>query len=386
MSIRILRDPNNPLGGHALLIVPNPGSGAPPETRLRFLREEDRMFLGNQGWAASEEVLGPFALVPQGDELAVALGPDIVNAMEPFQKLTIDALDLKESGSLGWPDDILPLRKAQVRRRGIMTPGAGLSQKPETRKGGISTGSAVGQPAPNPPEPSTAGVTPGVPENAGAGQDQNLPDSNPTVVRPTPKEPPAPAPPAARPSEAPSVRKAPTSVEDEPVAPKKEADERPDKNKSNKPLILALCAVVILAGAGAAGFFLLGDDASESKTAELTCDVQSVAASDEAKRWEMVELCVKNAKAREALPLVERLVADGHGAAQFQLAKWLDPEEVASSPMDARNPIAAMRLYDGARNAGIDDATPLIKRLCEGLDGQRNLNAQMTHKKYCEGS
>ncbi|WP_282605704.1 hypothetical protein [Pelagibius sp. Alg239-R121] len=384
MSIRILRDPNNPLGGHALLVVPHPGSGAVVETRLRFLRLEDRMFLGNHGWVANEEVLGPFALVPQGDDLAVALGPDVVNAMEPFQQLTIDALDLKLSASLGWPDDIMPLRQAKV-RRGIMTAGAELHEKPTALRGRINTGAGAQSSYDNAGEPPQRSAASEKPEAARSDQEQPIPESS----RPDPSEETAASvaqdlPPAVTPDKSPGSaadHEVSTPVADVSAPREKETEQK----KSAKPLLLVLVAVAVAAVLAGAGVFLLGEDEVEPPVAEVKCDVQTVAEAEQSVRWEMVGTCIGVGKARDALPLVERLVANGHGPAQLQLGKWLDPEEIGTSPMEPRNPNTAMRLYGAARDAGLDDAVPLIKRLCESLDGQRGLNAQMTHKKYCEG-
>ena len=127
------------------------------------------------------------------------------------------------------------------------------------------------------------------------------------------------------------------------------------------------------------------ETASEEPKAEIAeCNVASVSGGDTSAEWNMAETCIAQGDHQAALKLIERLATSDHGPAQLQLAKWLDPEELGPSPMDSRNPNTAIRLYAKARDAGLDEATPMLERLCGNLEGIDDLNAQMSVKRYCK--
>ena len=87
MNFEIIPDPAHPLGGHALLILPE---GASVGSGLMIMRKRDSgQHLGAGGWQAAPTTLGPFAISPRDGGHAVALGPDVVVHLAEFEQIEI---------------------------------------------------------------------------------------------------------------------------------------------------------------------------------------------------------------------------------------------------------------------------------------------------------
>ncbi len=417
MPMTIARDPANPLGGHAVLVLPPSGPGGPDTTRLKIQRSEDDKFLGPDGWTPNEAELGPFELMPHAEGRAVLLGPAIVGEMEPFQRLTIEAVDMGQTESLGWPEDILPLRQTR-RRSGVVSPPGAQSTPAGTTSvvGGIAAGGARPQapaktspPAGQESAPAATATTPTRDQEAdeqqakadpgeaeakdkdkdkddGSGEDTTKSDpeaekgdEGKAVTKDTGTPPPPPPPPQAR---------------------------------KGFPLLGVLLLLLLVAAAGGGYYYftqLDGAQEEETATNEATkkeetekaeettkpseqketetaaaCDLDSVKTAPPETAWPVIQACIAEGKSKETLPLIERLVANEFGPAEFQLAKWMDPEEVSVSPIGASNANSAIRLYDRALKAGVEEAGPLLKRLCGTIDGSLDFATQRTYDKFCK--
>lgn len=380
MSIRIIRDPANPMGGHALLIL----QGAPaavPETTLRIQRLEDDQILGTSGWAPIENRLGPFVLAPHDDGMAVSLGPDIVGVMEPFQRLQIDAVEAQVTGVVQWPENILPLRARRGVRGGIKAERPAVAEDTTPGLGGVRTHRPAEQPAkePGPGAAISRGPkpTPGDDAPADTGMSAGETGASPEPVTQAPP----PSDVTTNGSAPPETQEPPTKVETVEPAPTE-----PEKKHSALIPILAGAAVI---AAGVVAFLLFGDQildsSDEGRTlTDIVCDGASVREENANQRWDMAKFCLENGEQGQALRLIERLVAENHPQAQLQFARWLDPEEVGTSPLQAPNPATSIRLYVRAKAAGLGGIEPMIERLCKSFEGIQDLNITMVRRQHCE--
>ena len=173
MKFEIEPDPAHPLGGHALLILPEGASAGSGHVTIR--RSYDNRHLGPDGWQAAQTTLGPFAVSARGPGSAVALGPEVVVHLEEFVALEI-AFEGGASGSAVWPEDVLlPPDAASA---------GGVRRAPGTEAGSGEAGGVGTAPLPE----IAAGVTP----RRGAGS----PSRAPPEARPAPE---AESPPPPRP-------------------------------------------------------------------------------------------------------------------------------------------------------------------------------------------
>lgn len=369
MSIRIIRDPANSLGGHALLLLPDSVVGVPDQTSIRILRIEDEQYLGESGWSPNQQQLGPFPLTKHRDAHAVALGPSIVNALTAFQKLKFDVLEAGISEQIEWPEDIRPLQRTRV-RRGVVSKSSGLAASGSAENSPIAVGVTTNNGSepivsPQPDEPQESGAN--SPQTNGAHRQEQILSGK---------------------------EDASTQVGAPNIGPSSGQKHSENSSKSRfSGRVLAMLAVAVLLIGGVTAYLLMRSnsvevaDSPNQEKPELTqvCDPQSATNADDEARWKAARTCIDLGQTDAALDLMKRLVADKHGPAQLQLGKWYDPEETAESPMRSRNPNTAMRLYANAKEAGIDEVPPLIERLCVSLGKMDGLNEKVTFGKHCAG-
>ncbi len=147
MTFSIRPDPRYPLGGHALLVLPQGSSTG--TGRLTIRRAYDGRYLGSAGWQSAEAVLGP--LDATGNQ--AALGPEIVGRVAEFDNLEI-SFEGGSAGSVVWPGNVLP-PPAEA------TPG-GLSRRGEAPASpDIPVAATASQPSPLPVAPPEAPSRPG---------------------------------------------------------------------------------------------------------------------------------------------------------------------------------------------------------------------------------
>ncbi len=365
MSIKIVKDPANPLGGYAKVIIGGLSVGAPASAHVRITRLEDDQYLSAAGWSTNDAKVGPFELSEENGAHTLILGPDVVGQMAPFQQIRVEVLEAGVDGTLKWPEDVATTQRTA--RRGTV----------HARKVGIGKVSP-GRPAQPAPTPPGGGTPPPRPPE---------PPSPPVQPTPEPTTPPVPEP-----------EPVPGPVND----PKPD-DGQTEKPKSKVPLILGVLGLLLVLGGAGAYFGMSGDEpkteetpvveqeekpaeATQSDTASGTCDPAGVqgAAADE--RWAMAQSCITEGNPQSALQLVEALVAEAYPEAQLQLGKWMDPNLDGDNPMGSKNANTAIRLYDSAKKAGLSEADPLSEALCKVLESATGLSEQVTHEKFCQGS
>jgi hypothetical protein len=166
MTIDIRPDPARPHGGYAVLAVE---AGAVPgdTVSVTLLNPYNEKYLGADGFQSEPAAFGPYAVVREGAEARVTVGPEIVNQIEEFARLKITIGSV--SATVNWPDEVVP------------APGAariGWLMRPGERATGDGGGNLVGlmpqapaeaeaEAAAAPPQPALPAPEP-EPVNAGA--------------------------------------------------------------------------------------------------------------------------------------------------------------------------------------------------------------------------
>ena len=353
MKFEIVPDSAHPLGGHALLIVPE--GAAAGSGRMTVRRPYDNRHLGADGWQAAQTTLGPFAVSPHGSGFAVALGPEVVAHLEEFVALEI-TLDGGASGSAIWPEDVLLPPDAAAM--------GGLRRAPESKA--------------EPDEAARVAAAP-LPEIA-AGSSPRPGAEAPSQIQP----------------EATSVRKSETP----PDPPPESAAKSGTGSRKGLLIALAVITVAIIALIAALVFIDLDrtpetPDTEESpetpdrgREARADCTEAAFAAdgeSDPASRIEWVRRCagVEGVSPETRLAVVERLL-DRHPEARVVMGRWYDPayREEDFSPFDAPAIETATRYYFEAKEAGATDAEALLRDVCGRLDAKDLMQGNALHL-YC---
>jgi hypothetical protein len=103
IRVRVEPDPARPDGGHALIRIAGL-SGVPEDARFALQREGwERGVLGPDGWQVGAALLSPRGVARQGEEVVLAIGPEVVDQVEagPIRfRLPAARLDV----ALFWPD------------------------------------------------------------------------------------------------------------------------------------------------------------------------------------------------------------------------------------------------------------------------------------------
>ena len=327
MQFEIVPDPAHPLGGHALLILPEGASAG--SGRMTVRRSYDNRHLGADGWQAAQTAVGPFTVSPRGSGSAVALGPDVVVHLEEFDALEI-SFDGGASGSAVWPEDVLLPPDAAA--------AGGLRSVPGTEAG---SGEAAGVGAAPLPE-----IASGAAPRPGAE----------AAVRTRPEPPPAPEP------------------EPPPDPPTESPDESGTGKRKGLLVALAVAAVAIIAVIVA--LTLIDFDPTPDPTPEAREDCTEAAFgrdgdSDPAAQIERVRRCAgaDGVSPETRLAVIERLL-DSYPEARIVMGRWYDPahREADSSPFDAPAIETAARYYFEAKEAGAADAEALLLDACGRLD------------------
>ena len=348
MKFEIEPDPAHPLGGHALLILPEGASAGSGHVNIR--RSYDNRHLGPDGWQAAHTTLGPFAVSSRGSGSAVALGPEVVVHLEEFVALEI-AFEGGASGSAVWPEDVLlPPDAASA---------GGVRRAPGTEASSEETGGVGTSPLPE----IANSVTP----RRGAGSPSRTSPEAPRV--PETESPPAPPPEASA----------------EPVP------EPPSESRKGLRTVLIVAAIAVLAVAAALtltdldrliGGMDRGDDArADCSEAAFAGDRDA----DPAARIERVRRCagVEGVSPETLLAVVERLL-DRHPEARVVMGRWYDPahREADFSPFDAPSIETATRYYFAAMEAGAANADSLLLDVCARLDSNDMMQGN-AHHLYC---
>ncbi len=342
MIFTIGPDPRYPLGGHALLVLPE--GAATGSGRMALRRLYDNWHLGAHGWQAAETTLGPFTVTPRGSEFAVALGPEIVDHLEEFTVLEI----VFEGGSRGrasWPEDVLPspgravpggLRRTE-REGGELPPGA-------VQAGSGDAGTADG-------------------DAARTGAEAARPDAD-------------------------SAETAPTAVGQARSRPAGGAPPR-------RGVLVGLAVAAILLCAAAAAWFLYGDRFFEGEPDEeaalVACTEEAFAATadlataDPASRIEWVRRCggIEGVTAETRLAAVEQALGQSPEAL-IVMGRWYDPahREADFTPFDAPALENAARYYFEAKERGAVEAEALLQDACARLDST-DIMQDNAHHLYC---
>lgn len=337
MTVTITPDPDFPLGGYAIATFK--GAQAPQgPVMLKISRLEDGYYLGSSNWASNQAELGPFEVVAQDAGVGLRLGPEVVDLVEPFQRIRIEASALGVSSELSWPETI---RKAAGSSRG------GSIHRRRGRK------------------PAAASSTPSAP----------LPQT----------------PPEARPPETPKPVPAVA-----PTPPPEEGAKQDPPRQSFRWVALLLVVLIVAAGAGA-WFYMNIMNAPETvvvdeslntepqqPVTEVPCGLDGIDQAGAAQLYERAQAC-----SRQDIGVEERMISRaallGHGPALLQQAKWFDPTFAdEDSPYETRNAVSATRLYKKALDAGEEDARPLLDAVCEMLRASNDPVMQITAKSNCE--
>jgi len=416
VSLRIVKSPSHPLGGHAQVIFPDSSVGMPDQTSLRLMRLEDDQYLGANGWTPNEQLLGPYPVERLGQDFAITIGPEVVNQMIPFQRIRLSLLEVGHEADLDWPDDIAAVQARRVRGRVMSKP----SQDAEDTASPAPLGGKARTPAPG------AQVVGGRTGEPGTGDDPSGAPVSPAAPHPEPRQPAAPEPrttsgpvsnaaggdsaglgagPGAGPGAAQGAGPDVGSAATRPPAP-----EPDDKAKNPRDVVIAVIALIALAVIGGALYFLLQDGDPDPTPVEVVtpepetqdpaprevepetpasdgaCQVDAARDGTAAERWEVAQACIAEDRTDEALEMIERLVAEGFGPAQRQLGKWYDPNDVGATPMRNSNPNTALRLYLDARKNGVENLDGPIDQLCKTLEQSSGLSAEVTFDKYCKGN
>lgn len=360
MSITITPDPGFPLGGYAIATFQG-GPVSQGAVTLKVSRLEDGYYLGASSWTSNPVDLGPFEVVGQDNGVALRLGPEVVDFIEPFQRLRIEAPALGMSSELSWPETV---RKSASGSR------SGSIHRRRTRKAapGSTVPAATPQPEASPPE------TP-------------QPDASPAE---TPKPEPA-------------------DVEGTARTPTKKGDgQTPQRNL--RWVALLLVGLVAAAGAGA-WFYVNGmeedsgpdqiveqegsgselqptpEPTPEPASATLTdssCSMEEIGQFEAAQLYERAQACGAEDIGVEE-QMISRAALQDYGPALLQQAKWFDPvfaEE--ESPYETRSAVSATRLYKKALDAGEESARSLLEAVCETLRASNDPVIQHTVKSNCQ--
>ena len=335
MNFQIEPDPAHPLGGYALLILPegaSVGSG-----RMVLRRRYDDRHLGPGGWQAAPVSLGPFAASPRGGGLAVSLGPQVVAHLEEFDALEI-AFEGGDAGSAVWPENVL------------LPPDAAAA-------GGLrhEAGSAA--------------------ESAGAARVGTAP--LPDLAAGGRAEPPLEVP--AKPAPAP---------EPEPETPPPPPPDTPTKSRKGLLIGLAIAALAVVAALAFVDLDRLRDGMFPGEEGHEDCSDAAFAADregDPAARLERVRRCagVAGVSPETRLAVVESLLGQLPDA-RVVMGRWYDPahREADHSPFDAPAIETAARYYFEAREAGAADAEALLRDVCGRLDADDLMQGNAIHL-YC---
>ena len=331
MNFRIEPDPRYPLGGHALLVLPEGASFGTGRFRLRRLY--DNWYLGPHGWQAAEVTLGPIPASQRDSGYAVALGPAVVDHLEEFTNLEI-TFEEGASGEVVWPENVLP-------------------SPDRAGHGGLRSAEMEGAVLPAGREPlrPAAGPEPAAPK-------PRLPDPDP--VPPDPAAPP----------------------------PKPEPNQTTRKRSSVGWWIGGL---IVLAAAGAylylnADQFL--DRLNDTENSLEACSEAAFVAdqdSDPATQLDRVRRCAGTDRVSPEVLLaaVER-VLDRSPEALVIMGRWYDPafHETEFSPFDAPAIESATRYYFEAKGAGVAEADALLRDACVRLDSSK-LMQDSARQLYC---
>ena len=328
MRFEIEPDPAYPLGGHALLILPEGASAG--SGRLTLRRRYDNRHLEAEGWQAARTTLGPFELSGRGSAPVVALGPQVVAHLAEFDALEIE-FEGGDKGSAVWPDTVL------------LPPGVAAA-------GGLHRGQW-------PEEDSNPAVS-----FRGTPLPEHQAELQPELPVKPPTEPP-PKPPA-----------------------------RPPSRASNKwPIGLAIAAVIVggifvaISVIDVDGFFGGTDPKEEIHT---DCAGAAFAADREASpasQIERVRRCagVEGASPEARLAAVERLLSVSPEALVV-MGRWYDPvhRDEDHSPFGEPAIETAARYYFEGKEAGAAGAEALLRDVCARLD-PKNLMQGNARQLYC---
>lgn len=359
MTITVKPDPAHALGGYALATFKGAsgaaGAAAGSKVTLRITRPEDGHFLGAGNWSSKPAELGPFEVKAEADGVSLQLGPEVVNLIEPFQRIRIEAPELGQSAELSWPESI---RKA---------PGG-------SRGGAIHRRRGIGKPAPKPAE---------------------TPPPEPPAEEAKERAPPKPTP----------------EAEDLAAVDQGPRDDRAKDGKDEakrSPLGLALVIVALVAALGVGAWYYLSesetttvatpdpepepDTGSDSGSAETPspepavgslCNLDQVGGAEAARLVEMAEAC-----GADQITLKEQIIdlaaLKDYGPALLQQACWFDPACTDEpSPYESRNAASAARLYKKALDAGEEAARAPLEAVCALLKDSSDPVAALTAKNHC---
>lgn len=128
--ISVRPDPAHPRGGYAELSLPADAVQG-DETQVAVFDNYKEQYLGEAGWQPTREMFGPYAVVRDGDQARVIVGPEIVNQMPEYAnvKLTVGTVE----DVLSWPDEVVPAPGA-AKIGGIM----GATLKEQVTKGTLT--------------------------------------------------------------------------------------------------------------------------------------------------------------------------------------------------------------------------------------------------------
>ncbi|MDZ7710614.1 MAG: hypothetical protein U5K36_11575 [Roseovarius sp.] len=346
--ITLRADPGHPHGGYAELSLPaDKVSGDTVE--LAVFDKYSERYLGGDGWQATREAFGPYAVQRDGATARVLIGPEIVNQIEEYANVRLELGDVTQD--IGWPDDIVP------------APGA-------ARIGNILSARA----------PQAGG---------GAGLDVRL-------------APPAePDPPEAAPDPEEDIPPPPDPV-DEPGDVPEESDEseQEDDPRRRSGAWLWLVALVLVALGG--GWWYLqegarpvttdntGDAPAQTGAVSDTCALDTIAAEDGfAAQLDALRDCGADASADTALTLLERAANRQDAGALLLFGEIYDAE--AGDPVIEETiglslpdtPATAADYYSRAVEAGSDTARERLGALCTRLETMSDTLARSAFADHC---
>lgn len=348
--IDIQPDPQNPLGGFAILSVPE-AELPDAQVSIAVFDKFRGQYLGPSGFQPSRHDFGPYAVDRSGGTASVLVGSEIVNQIDEYASLTLSMGPVE--ADVTWPDDVIPLAGAPA-LGGI----AVVRDEDATPAGALS--GAVGAPAPAEPAPVAPAPPPPVPD---------------PVVDPMPEPDPLPAP--------------------EPVG----GDD--DAAKGSSPMIWVAAGVVLLALA--AGGYWMWQQSQTAPVAEQTqivpppepevaatdpCAADALRAMAAGEVLAQLRSCSDAVSADDALLIVEAAVRGGTAEASALMGKFYDGAatdriESATGLTFGDDPARAAEYYRTAKDQGAAEAGDLLAAVCERLAEQTDTLSRGAIDDFC---
>lgn len=362
--MRIEQDDTRVEGGFARLVLPGQAQAADPGLRVSITNFAASMTcLGPAGWQAAGHRIRPRLIRVGETDLTLVLGPEVVDAIEPYTPVRITIPNLGIEETLSWPD-LLP---SQGYTPAPPTPPADDADVPILREGEDEAAQPAPPPDPPPPEPEPKPI----PEPA--------PVADP-VAEPPPSGPGEPVGPDAPADPAPVVP-FPSNPPPE-KAPEKEEDPHPFFTWRRVVPALAVVALVAVLAPFLWQSLPAPQDAEPEpgREAEPLSSVvsplpPSALPSDSPDRQLAVATAALEAgDADQAIPTLRRLIREGHAAARLPLARHYATDNPAEALDLIREACAAAT--PGAAEVWADINQELQSRAARG-DGQAQLDLEI---------